>query len=90
MNARTEAFSRLKIDARPRDAGWGLTDGSSVLDEHTLPDGTRSDYVLCDRQRDSHDLVHVDTPLRHPGEASRRGAHGRARSRASAPATREA
>ena len=28
-----------------RRAGWSLTDGSSVLYEHTLPDGTRSDYA---------------------------------------------
>jgi len=32
------------------DAGWNLTDGSSVLFEHALPDGTQADYVLCDRQ----------------------------------------
>ena len=33
-----------------RTAGWNLTDGSSVLLEHALPDGTLADYVLCDRQ----------------------------------------
>ena len=27
-----------------------LTDGSSGVFQHTLPDGTRADYVLCDRQ----------------------------------------
>ena len=26
-----------------------MDDGTSVLFEYTLPDGTRSDYVLCDR-----------------------------------------
>ena len=50
MSAKTEAFSRVKIDALLKDAGWNLTGGSSVLYEQTLPDGTRSDYVLCDRQ----------------------------------------
>ncbi|MDE0075370.1 MAG: hypothetical protein OXR82_10050 [Gammaproteobacteria bacterium] len=50
MSAKTEAFSRVKIDDLMHDADWNLTDGSSVLFEHTLPDGTRSDYVLCDRQ----------------------------------------
>ena len=46
----TEAFARVKIDALLNDAGWNLTDGSSVLFGHTLPDGTQADYVLCDRQ----------------------------------------
>ncbi len=50
MNRTTEAFARVKIDALLTDAGWNLTDGSSVLFEHALPDGTQADYVLCDRQ----------------------------------------
>ena len=49
MSGTTEAFSRVKIDALLRDAGWDLTDGVGVLLEHGLPDGTQSDYVLCDR-----------------------------------------
>lgn len=49
MSPTTEAFARVKIDALLKDAGWELTDGTSVLFEYTLPDGTRSDYVLCDR-----------------------------------------
>ena len=50
MSSTTEAFARVKIDALLKDAGWNLTDGSSVLFEHALPDGTQADYVLCDRQ----------------------------------------
>ena len=50
MSGTTEAFARAKIDALLKDAGWKLTDGSSVLFEHALPDGTQADYVLCDRQ----------------------------------------
>ena len=50
MSGTTEAFSRVRIDALLKDAGWNLTDGSSVLLEHALPDGTLADYVLCDRQ----------------------------------------
>ena len=46
---RTEAFARAKIDALLKDAGWDVTDRASILFEHTLPDGTRADYVLCDR-----------------------------------------
>ncbi|MXW51797.1 MAG: restriction endonuclease subunit R [Gammaproteobacteria bacterium] len=49
MAATTEAFARAKIDALLMDAGWNVTDGTCVLFEQTLPDGTRSDYVLCDR-----------------------------------------
>ena len=49
MAKTTEAFSRAKIDALLGDAKWNLTDGASVLFEHTLSDGTRADYALCDR-----------------------------------------
>ena len=49
MSRTTEAFSRVKIDALLKDAGWNPTDGVSVLFEHTLPDGSRADYALCDR-----------------------------------------
>ena len=50
MSGTTEAFARVKIDALLKDAGWNLTDGSSVLFEHAFPDGTQADYVRCDRQ----------------------------------------
>ncbi len=49
MSRTTEAFARVKIDALLKDAGWDVADGTSVLFEHTLPDSSRSDYVLCDR-----------------------------------------
>ena len=54
MSGTTEAFARVKIDALLSDAGWNLTDGVSVLFEHSLPDGTQADYVstaagLCAR-----------------------------------------
>ena len=49
-NRQNEAFSRVNIDSHLKDAGWNLTDGQSVRYEYTLPDGTRADYVLCDRQ----------------------------------------
>ena len=49
MSPTTEAFSRIKIDALLKDAGWNLTDGVSILFEHALPDGSRADYALCDR-----------------------------------------
>ena len=49
MIGTTEAFSRVKIDDLLADAGWNLTDGTSFLFEHALGDGSRADYVLCDR-----------------------------------------
>ena len=49
MSSMTEAFARVKSDALLKHAGWNLTDGSSVLFEHALPDGTQADYVLCER-----------------------------------------
>jgi len=48
-NRQNEAFSRVHIDSRLKDVGWNLSDGQSVRYEYTLPDGTRADYVLCDR-----------------------------------------
>ena len=49
MSPTTEAFSRVKIDALLKDAGWNLADGVSTFFEYPLPDGSRADYVLCDR-----------------------------------------
>jgi hypothetical protein len=48
--AANEAFSRVKIDNQLRDVDWPLTDGRSVRFEYPLADGTRADYVLCDRR----------------------------------------
>lgn len=45
----SEAFSRVRIDAQLEDAGWDVRSGRSVRFEYRLPDGTRADYVLCDR-----------------------------------------
>jgi type I restriction enzyme R subunit len=47
--ALTEAFSRAVIDGLLKDQGWNITDGLSVRFEYTLSDGTRVDYLLCDR-----------------------------------------
>ncbi len=44
-----EAFSRIKIDSQLRDVAWNLTDGRSARYEVPLPDGTKADYVLADR-----------------------------------------
>jgi type I restriction enzyme R subunit len=44
-----EAFSRVVIDAQLADRGWNTQDANCVRYEYVLPDGTRADYVLCDR-----------------------------------------
>jgi type I restriction enzyme R subunit len=49
MTNPNEAFSRVVIDAQLADQGWSTQDPNSVRYEYVLPDGTRADYVLCDR-----------------------------------------
>ena len=78
MTGTTEAFSRVRIDALLGDAGWSLADGTSVLFEHALGDGSRADYVLCDRagrpmavaeaKRASIDLIAAQDQGRHYAE----------------------
>lgn len=43
------AFSRVRIDAQLKDQGWDVANSNSVRFEYPLSDGTRADYVLCDR-----------------------------------------
>lgn len=47
--ATNEAFSRTVIDAQLGDVGWKISDGVSTHFEYLLSDGTRADYLLCDR-----------------------------------------
>lgn len=49
MPGSNEAFSRAKIGTWLKDQGWGLLDINAVRFEYALPDKTRADYVLCDR-----------------------------------------
>jgi type I restriction enzyme R subunit len=44
-----EAYARVKIDALLATQGWNPLDTTAVRYEVVLPDGTRADYVLCDR-----------------------------------------
>ncbi len=44
-----EAFSRVKIDAQLKDQGWDTHNPNAVRFEYVLPNGTKADYVLCDR-----------------------------------------
>ncbi len=49
MNRGNEAFSRVFIDAQLASQGWNTQDRNSVRYEVFVEDGTRADYVLCDR-----------------------------------------
>ena len=71
----SEAFSRVKIDALLRDAGWALDDGTSVLYEATLSDGTRADYVLCDRSGRPMAIVEAKRTSIDPIAAQDQGRH---------------
>ena len=75
MSGTTEAFSRVKIDALLNDAGWELTDGVSVRFEYALPDGTKSDYVLCDRSGRPMAALEAKRASINPVEAHGQGCH---------------
>ncbi|MDD5176662.1 MAG: DEAD/DEAH box helicase family protein [Sterolibacterium sp.] len=55
---KNEAFSRVIIDALLADQGWNTTDSNAVRYEVVLGDGTRADYVLCDRH--GHSLAVIE------------------------------
>ena len=73
MTGTTEAFSRVRIDALLGDAGWNPADGAGVLFEHTLPDGTRADYVLRDRQGRPMAVIEAKRASVNPVEAQDQG-----------------
>ena len=75
MTGTTEAFSRVRIDALLKDAGWDLTDGVSVLFEHALGDGSRADYVLCDRAGRPMAVVEAKRARVDPSTAQDQGRH---------------
>ena len=58
MPSTNEAFARVKIDALLMAQGWNVQDTNAVRFEVVMPDGTRADYVLCDRNgRDRKSVV---------------------------------
>ena len=73
MTGTTEAFSRVRIDALLGDAGWNPADGAGVLFEYTLPDGTRADYVLRDRQGQPMAVIEAKRASVNPVEAQDQG-----------------
>lgn len=66
----TEAFSRVLIDGLLQDQNWKITDGRSVCFEYTLSDGTRADYLLCDRQGRGLAVIEAKNSSINPADAA--------------------
>jgi type I restriction enzyme R subunit len=67
---KNEAFSRVIIDARLTDQEWNIQDTNSVRYEYPLPDGTRADYVLCDRHGRAMAVIEAKRFSINPGDAA--------------------
>ncbi|MDR3567887.1 MAG: DEAD/DEAH box helicase family protein [Syntrophobacteraceae bacterium] len=65
-----EAFSRVMIDSLLVDQGWKTQDSNCVRYEYVLPDGTRADYVLCDRYGRSIAVIEAKRFSISPGDAA--------------------
>ncbi|MBS0380681.1 MAG: DEAD/DEAH box helicase family protein, partial [Proteobacteria bacterium] len=65
-----EAFSRAKIDAQLKDEGWDPLNPNSVRFEYVLPDGTKADYVLCDRNGRSLAVLEAKRASANPADAA--------------------
>ena len=70
MTNSNEAFSRVVIDAQLTDQSWNTQDQHSVRYEYILPDGSRADYVLCDRHGRSLAVIEAKRFSVNPGDAS--------------------
>lgn len=68
--ATNEAFSRVLIDSQLTEIGWSLADTISVRFEYPLPDGSRADYVLCDRHGRSMAVIEAKRFSISPGDAA--------------------
>ena len=65
-----EAFSRVIIDTLLADQGWNTQDANSVRYEVVLGDGTRADYVLCDRHGRSIAVIEAKRFSVNPADAA--------------------
>ncbi len=65
-----EAFSRVKIDAQLKDQGWEIQNSNAVRFEYVLQDGTKADYVLCDRNGRSLAVVEAKRAAVNPADAA--------------------
>jgi type I restriction enzyme R subunit len=68
-----EAFARVKIDALFAAQGWNTQDANAVRYEVVMPDGTRADYVLCDRHGRSLAVIEAKRYSVSPGDAAAQG-----------------
>lgn len=68
--SQNEAFSRVVIDAQLADQGWNTQDSNSVRYEVVLEDGTRADYVLCDRHGRSLAVIEAKRFSVNPADAA--------------------
>ena len=69
MRGTNEAFSRVKIDAQLKDQGWDVLDTNAVRFEYVLPDKTKADYVLCDRNGRALAVIEAKKAAINPAEA---------------------
>lgn len=67
---KNEAFSRVVIDALLAAQGWQTTDPNAVRFEVVMPDGTRADYVLCDRHGRSLAVIEAKRFSVNPADAA--------------------
>lgn len=65
-----EAFSRVLIDAMLAAQGWTVADPNAVRFEVVMPDGTRADYVLCDRHGRSLAVIEAKRYSVNPADAA--------------------
>jgi type I restriction enzyme R subunit len=72
---KNEAFSRVVIDAQLAALGWDVQDPNSVRYEVVLDDGTRADYVLCDRAGRAMAVIEAKRFSVNPGDAAEQGKH---------------
>ncbi len=67
---RNEAFARVKIDALLAAQGWDTLDTNAFRFAVQLPDGTRADYLPCDRHGRSLAVIEAKCYLINPGDAA--------------------
>ena len=65
-----EAFARVNIDTLLAAQGWDTQDTNAVRFEVVMPDGTRADYVLCDRHGRAIAVIEAKRFSVSPGDAA--------------------
>ena len=67
---KNEAFSRVLIDSMLTAQGWNVADTNAVRFEVVMSDGTRADYVLCDRNGRSLAVIEAKRFSVNPADAT--------------------